>query len=260
VSPEEPVLQAHRVSKRFGGVEALKGVSLDIPRGTIFGLIGPNGAGKTTLFNLLTGFLRPDEGELRFRGRRYDGLSPEKVARMGLARTFQNIRLFQNMTALENVLVGMHRHLTSGVGSILLGGRPFRQEEREAEARALELLELVGLRDKADLLARHLPYGDQRRLEIARALASRPEVLLLDEPSAGMLPREREELARLLMLIRDRYRLTMVLIEHQMALVMAVCQRVAVLHYGAKIAEGEPREIRENPAVIEAYLGGALPA
>lgn len=252
---EEFVLQARRISKRFGGVEALKGVSLDVPGGSVFGIIGPNGAGKTTLFNVLSGFLRPDEGELRFRGRRYEGLAPEAVASLGIARTFQNIRLFKNMTVLENVLVGMHRHLEASLISVLLRLPSFLREEREAEERALELLGFVGLREKAGLLARQLPYADQRRLEIARALASRPEVLLLDEPSAGMLPREREELAGLLHTARERYRLTILLIEHQMALVMGLCHRVVVLHYGAKIAEGPPGEIREDPAVIEAYFG-----
>jgi branched-chain amino acid transport system ATP-binding protein len=252
------LLEAHSIDKRFGGVVALSSVSLTIRHGEIYGLIGPNGAGKTTLFNVLTGLYRPDSGSFVFDGRSLVGLKPFRVVEHGIARTFQNIRLFANMTALENVMVGRHPRTRAGALGAILRGRHTLAEERSIRKGARELLEYVGVARHANALAKNLPYGDQRRLEIARALATQPRLLALDEPAAGMNATETADLRKLLERIRTDGT-TILLIEHDVKLVMGLCDRVAVLDYGRKIAEGTPPEVQASPAVIRAYLGGALP-
>jgi branched-chain amino acid transport system ATP-binding protein len=248
-------LQADNISVKFGGLVAVDDVSFDIPTGGVVSLIGPNGAGKTTFFNVLTGLYKPTSGTVTFDDKNITAKPPHKIAQAGVARTFQNIRLFGLMTAEENVMVAMHSHLKSGVISTILGTKKRRAEERESKKIARELLDFVGIGNTADQFARNLSYGDQRRLEVARALALKPKVLLLDEPTAGMNPQESKTFVDFVYRVRDEKDVSILLIEHDMSVVMKVSERITVLDRGLKIAEGTPDEIKSNKRVIEAYLG-----
>ena len=251
----QPMLAVKQITRRFGGLVAVNEVSFDVYNQEIFGLIGPNGAGKTTLFNLITGLIEPSSGQIFSQSQLISNLKPHQIAAKGIARTFQNIRLFGELSALENVIVGRHLHTKSNFVTGILGLPQANQAEKKAKQKAKELIELVGLGDRVSEKAKNLSYGDQRRLEIARALALEPSILLLDEPAAGMNPNEKQVLSTFIRDLRTQFNLTIILIEHHVPLVMGLCDRIAVLNFGKLIALGQPEIVRNDPAVIEAYLG-----
>ncbi len=255
-SSAAPLLQTRNLGVRFGGLQALEAVDLEVQTGEIFGLLGPNGAGKTTLFNLISGVTPASSGEVLWRGGAIQGLDPNRIARLGIARTFQNLRLFQSLSCRDNVLVGLHRQDRLPWPDALLGTPRARRHHRQLLERAQELLELLEIGHLGDQQAAGLSYGDRRRLEMARALGTAPQLLLLDEPAAGMNPTEKEELRHLIRNLRERFALTVLIIEHHVPLMLGLCDRLAVLNFGRRIALGTPDAVRNDPAVIEAYLGG----
>jgi len=255
ISSQASILNVQKITRRFSGLVAVNEVSFSIQSGEIFGLIGPNGAGKTTLFNMITGLIPPSSGQILYGQQPISRLPPHQIAAKGIARTFQNLRLFGDLSVLENVAIARHLQSRSGLLAEIVGSRSATAEEQETQLRAYELLELVGLADQAQQISRNLAYGDQRRLELARALALQPQLLLLDEPAAGMNPNEKAGLSDLIRDIRDRFELTVLLIEHHVPLVMGLCDRIAVLNFGQLIALNQPENVRNDPAVIAAYLG-----